>query len=158
MARRISIEPERCIGCRLCALACSITKTGAAGLIDARIWLSHFGRESVYVPITCTHCAEPWCQRVCPTGAISRDPVTRLVLVDEASCIGCRLCTQACPFGAITYRTDTGKAIKCDTCEGDPACVKICPTQALRFEEEGTQQHARRRETARKLMLTAAGG
>ena len=41
MARRIAIEPQRCIGCRLCSVACSITKTGAAGLAEARIWVEN---------------------------------------------------------------------------------------------------------------------
>jgi Fe-S-cluster-containing hydrogenase component 2 len=27
------------------------------------------------------------------------------------------------------------KPLICDLCNGDPACVKRCPTEALRFEE-----------------------
>ncbi len=157
MAKRISITPEKCIGCRLCSVACSITKSGTAGLTDSRIWVMHFGKESVYVPVTCTHCSDAWCMRACPVEAITRDPVTRLVLVNEDKCVGCRLCTQACPLGAIVYHPVTGKAIKCDTCGGEPACVEICPTGALVFEEEGTQEHDRRKERARMVATGLLG-
>jgi len=157
MARRIAIEPQRCIGCRLCSVACSITKTGAAGLAEARIWVAHFGRPSVYVPVTCTHCAEAWCERACPTGAIAREAGTGLVRLEESKCIGCRLCVQACPFGAVGYSEDRGRALKCDTCGGDPACARICPTHAVRFEQEGNLAHLRRRETALKLLASPPG-
>ncbi len=29
---------------------------------------------------------------------------------------------------------DTGRVLKCDLCGGDPICVKVCPTGALRYE------------------------
>ena len=44
--------------------------------------------------------------------------VVALVQVDEAKCIGCGLCSKACPYGAIGLKTVSGKrkASKCDMC------------------------------------------
>ena len=53
------------------------------------------------------------------------------------SCIGCKSCMVACPYGAmtVTVMNQQAQALKCDLChhraEG-PACVAACPTQALR--------------------------
>ncbi|MEO0619683.1 MAG: (Fe-S)-binding protein, partial [Pseudomonadota bacterium] len=41
----------------------------------------------------------------------------------------------ACPFGTVNYNADTGKVIKCDLCDGDPACATHCPTDAITFSD-----------------------
>ena len=46
-------------------------------------------------------------------------------------CVGCKVCTIACPFGTINYSQVTGKVVKCDLCGGDPECAKACPTDAI---------------------------
>jgi len=38
-----------------------------------------------------------------------------------------------CPFGAIRYDSDRKQVIKCEFCDGDPQCVRFCPTGALQF-------------------------
>jgi Fe-S-cluster-containing hydrogenase component 2 len=53
--------------------------------------------------------------------------------VFEDTCVGCKVCTIACPFGTINYVADTGKVQKCDLCDGDPACVTACPTDAITY-------------------------
>jgi Fe-S-cluster-containing hydrogenase component 2 len=40
-----------------------------------------------------------------------------------------------CPFGAMRFDVESRKSFKCDACTGDPACVGICPTAALSFQE-----------------------
>jgi len=73
---------------------------------------------------------------VCPTGAISRRQEDGVVLIDRNLCVGCHSCELACPFGAPKFAED-GKMAKCDLChirrekEMQPACVRVCPTQAL---------------------------
>ncbi|MBI2862502.1 MAG: 4Fe-4S binding protein, partial [Chloroflexi bacterium] len=55
-------------------------------------------------------------------------------------CIGCWSCLAACPYGAISQETRVDKPVvyKCDLCEdwGEPACVKVCPNEALILVEE----------------------
>ena len=50
----------------------------------------------------CQHCADPPCVDVCPTGA-SFKRADGIVLVDKHTCIGCRYCVIACPYGARSF-------------------------------------------------------
>ena len=61
------------------------------------------------------------------------DAATGAKVVIEATCVGCKVCTIACPFGTINYMADIGKVQKCDLCGGDPACAKACPTGAITY-------------------------
>ncbi len=99
----------------------------------SRIKVFKFPDEGRFVAYTCTQCSEAWCQRACPTGAISANAETGAKEVCEPTCVGCKVCTIACPFGTINYVSERGKVTKCDLCGGDPACVKACPTGAITF-------------------------
>ncbi len=89
---------------------------------------------------------------VCPVDAISVDGDTGAKVVDDDVCVGCKVCTVACPFGTVNYTADTGKVIKCDLCGGEPACVEICPTTALTFVDAGKAGAERMREWAGKTI------
>ena len=52
-----------------------------------------------HVSISCNHCNNPVCTRVCPTGAMHKDELG-LVWPDATKCIGCGYCTMACPYHA----------------------------------------------------------
>jgi carbon-monoxide dehydrogenase iron sulfur subunit len=76
------------------------------------------------------------------TGAMQRDKETGAVECDEGKCVGCWMCIMVCPFGVISRDVHEGKiASKCDLCigEGEPACVKNCPNEALVYIEEGEE-------------------
>jgi Fe-S-cluster-containing hydrogenase component 2 len=70
---------------------------------------------------------------------------------DEAKCIGCRMCTLACPFGAVVYETAKRRIVKCDLCGGNPECVAFCPTQALAYVDESEAVRMRRKAIAEEL-------
>jgi Fe-S-cluster-containing dehydrogenase component len=72
--------------------------------------------------------------QACPTSAISVDHELGIKAVDESLCVGCRVCTIACPYGTINMNTRSGKAVKCNLCGGDPKCSEACPTGAIRFD------------------------
>lgn len=75
--------------------------------------------------LTCLQCGQPWCLEACPTGAIKRDEEDGIVRIDKEKCLGCALCTLACPYGGI--RCPPGeKASKCDYCGGKPKCLDAC--------------------------------
>ncbi|MGB9630082.1 MAG: 4Fe-4S dicluster domain-containing protein [Thermodesulfobacteriota bacterium] len=149
--KKISIYPEKCTACRLCELGCSFKKTGEFNPNHSMVRVSIFGEEAFYIPILCTQCDEAWCLRACPSGAIYRDYRFKTVKINKEKCVGCRMCTMACPFGTITYSEREGKAIKCDECDGKPECVLFCPTGALVYEEESTPTRRKRMETAKKI-------
>jgi Fe-S-cluster-containing hydrogenase component 2 len=82
----------------------------------------------------CRQCADAACAAACPTEAISFDDEFHYWRVDEALCIACGDCVDACPYQAIRLDAVTGVAAKCDLCLGAAHCVEICPTRALTLE------------------------
>jgi carbon-monoxide dehydrogenase iron sulfur subunit len=87
------------------------------------------------VPYVCTQSADAWCLQGCPVDAISVNADTGANEVTAEICVGCKVCTIACPFGTINYNSISTKVDKCDLCGGEPDCVKVCPTTALSFIE-----------------------
>jgi len=133
MQKSLYIDPVKCTGCLQCEMACSYIHTGAFNPSKSRIKVFDFEHEGRKVPYTCTQCSEAWCLHACPVDAIKLDAQTGAKVVFEDTCVGCKVCTIACPFGTINYVADTGKVQKCDLCDGDPACVTACPTDAITY-------------------------
>jgi Fe-S-cluster-containing hydrogenase component 2 len=69
----------------------------------------------------------------CPVNAIAIDPDSGAKIVLDQLCVGCHLCTIACPFGTVWTLPASDKAAKCNLCGGDPACATSCPTDAIAF-------------------------
>jgi Fe-S-cluster-containing dehydrogenase component len=104
---------------------------------------------TLHFPRSCLHCEEPACVTVCPTGASYKRAEDGIVLVDEDKCIGCQLCSWACPYGAREYSEVEGVMKKCTLCidriynenlaeeDRQPACVQACPTRARHFGDLG---------------------
>ncbi len=133
MSQMLEIVPQKCTGCMQCELACSFVQTGTFQPSQSFIRVNVFDEEASYAPCTCLQCDEAWCMNVCPTNAIATDPNTNAKVIIESLCVGCHLCTIACPFGTVFTLPETHKAAKCDLCYGNPACVTACPTDAIEF-------------------------
>ena len=133
--RVITIDYEKCTGCRNCEIACSLVNTGAVNPESARIRIVKIHEESDLscIPIVCMNCVKPICKTVCPTRAIYESPETGAKLVDEDKCIACSACAYACPFGAIAVNRSVGNAFNCNHCDGDPTCVKFCAFDAIQY-------------------------
>jgi Fe-S-cluster-containing dehydrogenase component len=109
---------------------------------------------TVHFPRSCLHCETPACVTVCPTGASYKRAEDGIVLVDEDKCIGCKLCSWACPYGAREYSAVRGTMQKCTLCvdriynesfdevDRQPACVMACPTRARHFGDLGDPDSA----------------
>jgi Fe-S-cluster-containing dehydrogenase component len=105
-------------------------------------------QDGIYVPINCRRCEEPACELACPRQATFRNFITGAMEVDAHRCIGCFSCVSACPFGATFVDPRTGHVLKCDLCDGDPTCAKVCPTGAITFEEVSKETYLKLIENA----------
>ncbi|MBN1579320.1 MAG: 4Fe-4S dicluster domain-containing protein [Anaerolineae bacterium] len=145
--KRIYVNEEYCIGCRLCEIHCLVQHSQSRKIIKAfkeetprvmaRLLVEEEGPLSF--AMQCRHCEDAACVEACITGAMHRDEETGAVLCDQDRCVGCWTCIMVCPFGAIQRDTvGTKAASKCDLCygEGTPACAANCPNEALVYEEE----------------------
>ena len=159
------IDLDTCVGCHACATNCKEWNGGgmSAPLTDVNayqaeqrgVWFNRvFSYEAggqdadartVHFPKNCLHCETPACVTVCPTGASYKRAEDGIVLIDHDICIGCKLCSWACPYGARELDEDVGVMKKCTLCvdkiynqnlpeaERVPACVSTCPSQARHF-------------------------
>ncbi len=131
------IDLDICVGCQACATSCKEWNSQgvSAPLNDDHprsaepmgVWLNRVhgyevkeeGRDDsrvVHFPRSCLHCEEPACVTVCPTGASYKRAEDGIVLVNPDTCIGCKLCSWACPYGAREYDYTHGVIKKCTLC------------------------------------------
>ena len=157
MGKMLVIDINKCTGCHTCELACSFAHNGEFNPLKSRIHVSFFVEQATGIPVVCQQCNEAWCAKICPAGAITieKDEVTgaTLVKVSEEKCVGCKMCTLACPFGGIVV-SDKGHAEKCDLCGGDPECVKFCYPGALKFTKPELGMIARKQGLAQRILAS----
>ena len=149
MPKRIMItDPEKCTGCRLCELVCSVRHNGVSNPSLARIHIVKWDNEGFYMPMHCQHCRNAPCIAACPRNAISQDEELDRVAINHDLCIGCKTCVSACPFGAMGWNPRQGRVFKCDLCDGDPQCVRFCDMKAVDYVETSKVQYDRMREAS----------
>ena len=158
MQRALRLEPEKCTGCLQCEMACSYENESVFVPAKSRVKIFTFHEAGRFAPYTCTQCDEAWCMHVCPVEAIVVDAQTGAKVVKEEVCVGCKVCTIACPFGTVNYNADSGKVVKCDLCGGDPWCAKACPTGAISYVEVSSTGFDRMRAWAQQGIHGLAEG
>lgn len=126
---RMVLDPRLCNGCAECETACSNRDPANPG--PARIEVLKKESSGTNFAIFCQHCLDPLCLQACPQRAISRGE-DGIVRIDKRLCAQCGICMDACPEAA-PLRTPEGEVVKCDLCDGNPACVSACPEKALSY-------------------------
>jgi TPP-dependent indolepyruvate ferredoxin oxidoreductase alpha subunit len=128
----VNCDTDKCIGCNVCELVCSVEKEKTFNPTKSRI---RGLRLDVFsnIAVTCRACKDAPCVVSCPKDALRQSKDCGAIHVDEEKCDGCGWCIEACQYGAVTLHPNTHKAIICDTCGGEPACVQECPESALTF-------------------------
>ncbi len=160
------IDLDICVGCHACAVACKewndqgisapLPDMDAYGAAPDGVWFNRVHSyelealdaqpaSTLHFPRSCLHCETPACVSVCPTGASYKRAEDGIVLINPDTCIGCKLCSWACPYGAREYSPSEGIMKKCTLCvyriyndsipeaQRQPACVQACPTRARGF-------------------------
>src|SRR4030043_764115 len=127
----VSVDPSKCTGCGICEYACTLEKDESnLNPIRSRIRVVRMTPMFNFA-LACRFCEDAKCVAACPEKALVQSEKTGVLMVKEKKCKGCDWCIQACPHGGITIHPDTGIAIACDLCEGEPKCVEFCPEEAL---------------------------
>jgi carbon-monoxide dehydrogenase iron sulfur subunit len=134
MVHILKTHCEKCVGCRLCEMACSLQHSDGFNRVNSMIKSMTLLGEGDYFLATCLQCGEPACVEACPVEAIKKDRNTGMVTIDKEECTGCGQCSDVCLFG-IVFSEFEEKAFKCDHCGGNPECAAFCPTGALEYAE-----------------------
>lgn len=144
----ILTDLNRCVGCLGCSVACKVVNGVEIGSFWNKVlrigpFPDSEGAQfpdvyTYFLPVTCQHCENPACVKVCPTGASQKLP-DGTVQIDKEKCIGCQFCAMACPYG-VRYLNETERVVeKCTLCEqkiaqGElPQCVAQCGARARYF-------------------------
>lgn len=169
MVKRLGIvvDLSRCMGCHTCAVACKIENN-----LPKKNWWNRILTEGgkapdspggiypnvsrSYYTLSCQHCENPACTRVCPVGATYKREEDGVVFQDYDKCIGCRMCMAACPYtGVRSFNWEEPQfsqdfavgdvdipmhqkhvVEKCTMCSHrlargeEPACIDACPAIA----------------------------
>jgi len=127
------VDPQKCNGCKLCEIACSLFHDGEVDPARSRIHVIEWNLKGIFLPVFCQHCADAPCKKACPKDAISWQDDWGRVVIDYDRCVSCQMCVAACPFGAIGFDKAREVVLKCDLCDGRPQCVNFCEPGALTF-------------------------
>ncbi len=107
-----------------------------------------------------------------PRSAVRHRRLPRaMAVIDEAWCIGCTLCLDACPTDAIVGINKRMHTVIEAHCTGCELCIPVCPVDCISLEDEtpgrsgwqawsadaGRRTHVRRYEVARQRRNTRRG-
>lgn len=149
------VDLSRCIGCYSCVVGCKnwheidAREDGRIGLMD--MTTGEYPDVSRWIiPVMCMQCEYPPCVSVCRYKA-SYKRKDGIVAIDSKKCVGCELCTFACPYQVRHMRVNPNVADGCDFCAErvdlglEPYCVESCPMDALVFGDlDDTESEVRK--------------
>lgn len=132
---------NKCTGCHACQIACTLENQVEWGTNWRQVITFNEYKNpdlpSFHLSLACNHCMDAPCLKFCPALAITKDAQSGVVLISGLKCIGCKYCSWVCPFDAPRFNHQSGIMEKCTLCNHrlkenlTPACVSICPTNAL---------------------------
>jgi carbon-monoxide dehydrogenase iron sulfur subunit len=147
----VSVDPGKCTGCGICEYACAIEKEESLGNpLCSRIRVIRMTPLFNFA-LACRACEDAPCVKACPEKALEQSEKTGVIIVKDKKCKGCDWCVQACPHGGIMIHSETGKAVACDLCNGEPQCVEFCPEEALELVSSDDEAEQKFNDVLEKL-------
>ena len=141
--KMIVTDRARCSGCQRCEMACTLKNDGRVcqHIARVRVWPNYnFGTNvgstdgaygnCEFTVEHCKQCEDPACMNYCPVHAIYADEKSGARKVDADRCIGCGMCSQACPWNMPVVASETGVSTKCISCG---RCAEHCPNGAIKL-------------------------
>jgi Fe-S-cluster-containing hydrogenase component 2 len=133
MEKLLTVDMDKCTGCKQCALACSLTKEDLFDPYRSRIKVRKKEDIALGLQLLCEQCDAHPCIDACEEAALTRNESTGIITVNEDTCTGCGSCAEVCPYHGIMLHPETNTPLICDLCGGDPYCVKHCVPEALQW-------------------------
>lgn len=153
----VSVDPDKCVGCRICEYVCSMEKDKVFNPVKSRIRTVRI-YPTINASLTCRLCEDPACVIACPRKALEKSLETGTILIDEDKCNGCGWCIEACDFGSITLDPENKIVKICDLCDGEPKCVEWCPEEALELTNRDILAQKARLDAVKKLLKASLEG
>ena len=121
---RIIVNRQKCTGCHLCELVCSLYHLGISNPEKSAIRIQKDDlNTSINTPVVCRQCKEMKClegERINETLAKQQ-----FLWVKERA--------ERCPFDSLNVLGET--AYHCDLCAGHPQCSRVCTSGAIRVKK-----------------------
>ncbi len=120
---RIKVEKEKCTGCHLCEMVCSlfhfkIINPSKSGI---RILKDDLG-TNLHHPLVCRQCQNMKC--------LGNEVLDETL--EMAKFVWKKQRALECPFDGLNVFEEV--AYHCNLCGGDPQCVSLCTTGAIAIE------------------------
>lgn len=152
---RLEIILEKCTGCNICSISCSLAHSGKNHSNYHTINVEHQFPKKLKAKV-CIQCGK--CIEICPNSAISVDTRDHHLVIDVERCDLCEnkgkpsdeqlnendlKCVDVCPSEVIKppllSPTSSDNLLRiplvCDFCGGCPECIEWCPNNAIVIKE-----------------------
>jgi benzoyl-CoA reductase subunit BamC len=132
IVKTITVDADRCNGCRACEVACSgfhaTPKYSIVNPARARIKVITYRLDDIFFPIFAGAYTKAGCE--------GRESY----VIDGKEYRECDFCRASCPTRNRFTDPDSGLPLRCDMCESDPPlekpkCVEVCLNDVLIYEE-----------------------
>lgn len=120
---RISVDHQKCTGCRLCEMVCSLFHLEVINPEKSAIRIKKDDlNTSLNRPLVCRQCKK----MKCLSGEIVAEELVKTQFLWNKERI------ERCPFDGLNrFGQD---AYHCDLCGGHPQCVIVCTPEAIRVK------------------------